>query len=98
MKKVMVQFGDNTSDIFASRRDGNEQFALYVGIPELYGGYLLETSGEPVTRNTFEDSDDEQSIQAVAAIVSDPSTPWEVCSEEDAEYVAEWLNTWGISK
>lgn len=98
MKKVMIQFGDNTSDIFASRRDGNEQFALYVGIPELYGGYMLETGGEPVTLNTFEDADDTQSIEAVAAIVADPSTPWEDCSAEDTKYVAEWLSAWGISK
>lgn len=29
---------------------------LYVGIEELYGGWMLETGGDPVTLNDLEDA------------------------------------------
>ena len=52
MKKTYIQFRFNSA--FISRHDGNEHFALYADVDAVYGGWLAETSGEPMCLNTLE--------------------------------------------
>lgn len=74
---------------------------LYVGIEELYGGWMLETGGDPVTLNDLEDAihdapECEEEIEEINRVIADPRTYWEPCEEEDIEYIKDWLEAWGI--
>lgn len=98
MKKVYVQFSDD-GHIILDRFDGNQKFALYVGIEQIEGNWLLETNGDPITIVDMEGAQDEEcdaSIESIRHIISDPTTPWEACNEEDAEYVLDTLSAWGM--
>lgn len=98
MKKVYVQFSDD-GHIILDRFDGNQKFALYVGIEQIDGNWLLETNGDPITIVDMEGAQDEEcdaSIESIRNIISDPTTPWEACNEEDAEYVLDTLSAWGM--
>ena len=98
MKKVSIQYTDE-GDIELSRFDGRQSFALYAGIAQVDGGWLLETNGYPLCLGSLEDeqSDDADArIDSVRDILSDPSTPWEECSEDDKEYIYDILRDWGI--
>lgn len=97
MKKVYIQFTDD-GQIILDRFDGNQRFALYIGIDQLYGSWLLETNGDPNTLVSLEDEQGEDCdarIETIRDIISDPATPWEPCDEDDESYVAEWLGIWG---
>lgn len=76
----------------------SERCALYVGIDQLYGGWLLETSGDPTTLNELEDADCTDEIDAITAIITTPGTYWEPTTAEDAKYISGWLRTWGIEE
>lgn len=71
-----------------------ENFNLYFGIKELYGEFLLETGGDPTCLGELEEEDADGWIHAVNDLLNDPATPWEPCTKEDEEYVAEWVNIW----
>ena len=75
----------------------SENNTLYFGIPEVYGEFILTTGGDPTCLNELEDADAEETICAISDLLNDPATPWEDCTDEDIEYVAEWLNVWGIA-
>ena len=74
-----------------------ENNTLYFGIPEVDGEFILTTSGDPTCLNELEDANADETICAINDLLNDPATPWEDCTTEDAEYVAEWLNVWGIA-
>lgn len=95
MKKTRVMLDEN-GHFSIYDFSGVESFNLYVGVPAVYGEYLVETSGDPITLGNLEDGGDENAVADIAAILSAPATPWEVCTEKDFEYVAEWLDVWGI--
>lgn len=79
--------------------DNGEHNTLYFGITSVYGGFILTTGGDPICLNELEDAGNEECedlISSIQEIINDPSTPWEACSEEDKEYVSEWLKIWGI--
>lgn len=94
MKKTYVQYTDNTVEL--SRYDGSEMFALYIGVKPVYGEYILETGGGATCLNELEDAEDAALIDQIAAIISDPSTPWESLEEEDTQYISDTLDAWGI--
>ena len=97
MKKVYIQFTDD-GQIILDRFDGNEKFALYIGIEQIDGNWLLQTGGNPTTLVDLEDEQDEDCdvrIEAIRDIISDPTTPWEPCDEDDESYITEWLGIWG---
>lgn len=99
MKKVYVQFSGD-GNIILDRFDGNQKFTLYVGIEQIEGNWLLETNGYPITIVDLEEDLDEEceaKIESIQHIISDPTTPWEPCDEEDEAYVSEWLSIWGIA-
>ena len=74
-----------------------ENNTLYFGIPEVDGEFILTTSGDPTCLNELEDANADETICAINDLLNDPATPLEDCTAEDAEYVAEWLNVWGIA-
>ena len=75
--------------------DTSERFALYVGIDRVYGGWIKETGGDPITLNDLEEIGSEEEIEAINATIADPSTPWESLTDEDEEYVNDYLVAWG---
>lgn len=74
----------------------NERFALYTSIESVYGGFLLETNGGATCLNELEDSDSDELIEQINAIISDTATPWESLNEEDEQYIADTLKAWGL--
>lgn len=97
MKKTRVMLDEN-GHYSIYDFSGVESFNLYVGVNAVYGGYMIETSGDPITLEALEDAGDENAVADIAAILSDPATPWEACADKDFEYVAEWLDVWGNRK
>lgn len=78
----------------------SERFWLFYGIESVYGGYILETGGDPTCLNELEDAQNDQAdslIESISDIINDPRTPWEACDEEDEEYVKETLESLGIA-
>lgn len=80
-----------------SENGDTERYTIYNEIDALYGGWLLTTKGDPVTLNSLEDAGDAEGIEKINALLSDGSTPWEVCDENDLNYINEWLTLWGIN-
>lgn len=74
-----------------------ERFALYQGIGQLYGGWLMETGGNAVTLEELESCGADDMICDVNALIATPGI-WEMCDERDYEYVADWLAAWGIEE
>lgn len=68
----------------------------YVGISRLYGGWMLTTEGDPVTRNDMEEADDFEHIGCINRLMKSSDTVWEDCTDEDKAYVEEWLEIWGV--
>ena len=75
---------------------------LYAGAEEVYGEFVLETEGDPVTLNDLEegaaDTDCKILIETIQGVIADPDTCWEPCSKEDERYISDWLDIWGISQ
>ena len=75
---------------------------LYVGIEPVYGEFILETGGDPITLNDLEEgsadgiSECEKLIETINNIIANPNTYWEPCDEEDEEYIQDNLEAWGI--
>ena len=96
MKKTYVQYNDNHYTL--DNGDGTEHFALYVGLDNVYGGYILETAGDPTCRNELEDNGCETEIAALDRIINGHTTPWQDLTEDDLSYIADTLTTWGIDQ
>lgn len=96
MKKTYVQFVDGTDAVELYRHAGEERFALYTEIEQLYGGWLLATP-VPTTLATLEDCDADCSelMAAIEKIVNTDGI-WEELDGEDHEYVADVLAECGI--
>lgn len=75
---------------------------LYVDIEPVYGGFILETGGDPITLNDLEEgvadgiTECEKLIETINNIVANPNTYWEPCDDDDEEYVSDYINAWGI--
>ena len=77
----------------------DKEYNLYSGIDAVYGGWLLETEGEPLTLNDLEDANDDEGLELIAKIneiIADPNTSWEPLTEEDEEYVSGILEAWRL--
>lgn len=99
MKKTYVQFDENGKIETCRYGSGAERFALYSGVDQLCGGWLMETSGDFVTLETLEEMDNKECAEMIAAIneiLSSESTEWEELAEEDREYIADFLMECGI--
>lgn len=101
MKKTYTSY-DGRTGVTSHRNDGSEGYALYVGIDAVYGGWILETGGDPCTLNDLEDAvadgNDaaEADINAINEIIAHPDTTWEDLDDDDLEYIQEWLEIWGL--
>ena len=86
--------------LFGNSEMGNNY--LYAGIEEVYGEFVLETEGDPVTLNDLEegaaDTDCKILIETIQSVIADPDTCWEPCSKEDERYISDWLDIWGIAQ
>lgn len=96
MKKTYIQYDESNSRAFASRHDGAEQFALYIGVDDVYGEWIAETGGNPMGLNELEDAGAEEMISSINAIINDSTTCWEDLTEGDEEYVRGTLGDWGL--
>ena len=96
MKKTYVQYINNTYTL--DNGDGTERFALYVGLDNVCGGYILETSGDPTCLNELEDNGCESEIAAIKRIINDSTTPWMGLTQDDADYITDTLTAWGIAQ
>lgn len=96
MKKTYVQYNDNIYTL--NNGDGVERYVLYIGLDNVYGGYILETAGDPIGLNDLEDSNGESEIASINHIINDPATPWEDLTQDDAEYISDTLAAWGIDQ
>lgn len=96
MKKTYVQYNDNAYTLHNG--DGIERDALYIGLNNVYGGYILETAGGPTGLNELEDNGCENEIAAINQTINDPATPWEDLTQDDAEYISDTLTAWGIDQ
>lgn len=80
----------------------SEAYALYVRINAVYGGWIMETGGNPTCLNELEEaaSDGNESaetlINSINELIADPTTLWEDLSEEDQEYILDTLESWGL--
>ena len=74
----------------------NEIFTLFCGIHSVYGGFVLETNGDPTCLNELEDSGSDDLICLINSIMSDENAGWKPCDEDDEQYISDWLNIWGI--
>lgn len=79
--------------------ESGEQFALYIGIGGLYGGWILETGGNPDTLETLEECGGTCAglIAKINAAISDLQTEWEPLTSDDLAYIAGYLEAWGIA-
>lgn len=100
MKKTIV----NSETIFPGKSYGDATYTLYFGIDTLEGGWMITSEGDPYTAYDFDSViDDEKEFwqaakrekEAIEAIIADPRTPLEEITDEDIEYVNEWLGIWG---
>lgn len=82
--------------LFSIGKTSGERFYLYTGIDELYGGWMLETGGNPDTLAALEDCGGDELIAEINAAISSPKTEWEPLTEDDSEYIAGYLEAWGI--
>ena len=94
MRKTYVQFINAANGEVESYRygSGEERFTLY-------SGWLMETSGDPITLTTLEEADNsEKIIASIDRVLSSIGTDWKVLTEEDEEYIADFLAECGIEE
>lgn len=103
VKKVYVMLSGSTVSI-DDCCDG-QRFALYSGIPELDGGWMMETNGYPVDETALTDvydvMDDSADFRAaqlsnIRDILNDPAAPWVSVDAEDIAFISGWLKEWGF--
>jgi len=95
MKKAYVQYNENGNVEAYAYGSGAERFALYSGVDQLYGGFVLRAD-YAVTLNTLEDEGAEDMIAAINEILASDSTCWEDLAGEDKKYIADFLKECGI--
>lgn len=100
MKKTYISYLNNCTEVESCRYDGSEAYALYVGLDDaIYGGWLLETGGDPCALNDLEEricdgcEGVEILLNSINGLIADPATPWEDLVEEDVEYLNDWFET-----
>lgn len=81
---------------YITNENTSESSALFIGLDTIYGGWLLETNGNPTCLNELEDADCETEIASINEIIADPATPWEPLTPEDKEYIRLTLESWGM--
>lgn len=105
MKKTIV----SRKDVYPNSTCGDNCYELYFDINQLDDGWMITSEGDPYTTYDFEREidyftleDDEERVQQteedlkrIEAIIADPRTPLEEITDEDIEYVNEWLDIWG---
>ena len=69
---------------------------IYIGIDELYGGWMATTEGDPTCLNMLEDAGAEEEIERIESIIDE--YPVEDTTLEDECHVDEWLKMFGIDK
>lgn len=69
-----------------------EQHKLYRGIPEIEGGWLLQTRGDPVVLGMLKD---ETTIDKINQMLNDDDEWWDA-DGEDYQYVSRWLDIWNL--
>ena len=103
VKKVYVMLSGSTVSL-DDHCDG-QRFALYSGIPDLDGGWMMETNGYPVDETALTDvydvMDDSADFRAaqlsdIRDILNDPSAPWVSVNGEDIDYISDWLKECGF--
>ena len=83
--------------------DGTTQ-RIYSGIERVYGGWIATTEGNPITLNDLEDAQSyaetdleyaeiEEEISLINSLIEE--NEGEELTEEDIEYINEWLEIWG---
>lgn len=97
MKKTYVQYNENGNVEAYAYGSGAERIELYAGVDQLYGEWMLRAD-YVVTLNTLEDEGAEDMIAAINEILASGSTCWEDLSEEDAEYIEDYLKECGIEE
>lgn len=70
-----------------------EQHKLYRGIPELNGGWLLQTRGDPVVLGMLKD---ETIIDKINQLLNEDDDEWWDADGEDYLYVSRWLDIWNL--
>lgn len=85
--------------LFSIDENSGERFYLYTGINWLYGGWMLETGGDPDTLETLEECGGTCAglIAKVNAAISSQRTEWEPLTRDDLAYIAGYLEAWGIA-
>lgn len=102
MKKTYISCANCGTEVASYRNDGSEAYALYVGIDAVYGGWIMETGGDPTCLNELEEAVSngintaEAEINAINEIIANPSTSWESLNFEDQEYIRFTLKSWGL--
>lgn len=93
VKKVYI---DENGELYRPF-SGEECSELYYPVTPLDGEYLWRFAGGQ-TFISLEDAGEETETlrDNIAALIADPATPWEVCDEEDKEYINDTLKGWGI--
>lgn len=91
-KELVTDIDEVTYHLLLKTRIGYEY--LYYFIPELDGGYMLTTGGDPCTKANLEDAGDEELLAKINGIIADPYTEWEKATDEEYEYVTDWLCDW----
>lgn len=83
--------------LFSINENSGERYYLYTGISELYGGWMLETGGNPDTLEALEECGGTCAglIAKINAAISDPRTEWEPLTKDDLAYIAGYLEAWG---
>lgn len=83
--------------------DNQISFGLFRGIPDLDGGWMLETNGYPIDETSLTDASvgtdtdfNAAQLGSVRQILSDPRTSWAAVDAEDIVYLAGWLRAWGF--
>lgn len=93
----------------AKTYNGVEYTRLFRGLDDLIdGGFVQETNGDPATRYDYETAAEDverydagladgyrDSLLAVEKSIEDEALGWDSITEEDAEYLIEWLEIWG---
>lgn len=87
---------------YITNESTSETYALFAGIDAVYGGWLMETGGDPTCLNELEEAvaDGNESAETLIGSINDlisaSTTPWEDLSEEDLEYIQDTLESWGL--
>lgn len=94
IKKTFIDW-EPLPTLSAYTGEPDTEFELFRGLDaSIDGGWLACSNGEPVGEGVLDN--EQEIIDAVRAILDDESTPWYSIDEDDAEYLAEYFNIWGI--